>query len=295
MNTFQLDCFLAVADHLSFAKAAEQLNISQPAVTHQIRSLENELNVQLFRRTTRTVELTVEGHTFLSDARNIVRLSNRAIKRFEQNDEQKIVDFSIGCTTQAQFDLLPNVIEKLVELYPYLHPRIVEIPSTQIMRQLNEETIDVAIALKMDLKNTSLIYQELKKIPVICVCRDDHPFVDTDCVTLEEVKQNRLILYHPASVSREIIQLQNRLSESKKLSELYFCESEEAALTLVRAGLGIAILPDIFTEKDLHKNSIYHLKKSRLADVGDYSFGFYYKTLSGHNVLKDFLRLCFEA
>ena len=58
MNTVQLECFLAVADNLSFARAAEQLHITQPAVTHQISSLENELNVKLFRRTTRTVALT---------------------------------------------------------------------------------------------------------------------------------------------------------------------------------------------------------------------------------------------
>ena len=61
MNTVQLECFLAVADNLSFARAAEQLHITQPAVTHQISSLENELNVKLFRRTTRTVALTNDG------------------------------------------------------------------------------------------------------------------------------------------------------------------------------------------------------------------------------------------
>ena len=54
MNTFQLTCFLTVAETLSFVKAAKQLNVTQPAVTHQIHSLEEELNKQLFRRTTRT-------------------------------------------------------------------------------------------------------------------------------------------------------------------------------------------------------------------------------------------------
>ena len=61
MNTFQLHCFLTVAEHLNFARAAQQLNVTQPAVTHQIRTLEAELNVKLFRRTTRTVNLTPAG------------------------------------------------------------------------------------------------------------------------------------------------------------------------------------------------------------------------------------------
>ncbi len=64
MNTMQLECFLAVADNLSFARAAEQLHVTQPAITHQINSLENELHAKLVRRTTRIVELTPDGQNF---------------------------------------------------------------------------------------------------------------------------------------------------------------------------------------------------------------------------------------
>ena len=68
MNTFQLSCFLAVAEHLNFARAAEELHVTQPAVTQQIHSLEKELGATLFQRTTRKVSLTAEGLAFLSDA-----------------------------------------------------------------------------------------------------------------------------------------------------------------------------------------------------------------------------------
>lgn len=68
---------------------------------------------------------------------------------------------------------------------------------------------------------------------------------------MEDIKAGKLILYHPGTVSLEIVQLQNKLSESKKLSDLYFCDSEEAALILVQAGLGVAVLPDIFTSDTL--------------------------------------------
>lgn len=66
MNTTQLRCFLSVAEYLSFARAAEQLNMTQPAISHQISSLEKELDVQLFVRTTRSVTLTEEGSTLLT-------------------------------------------------------------------------------------------------------------------------------------------------------------------------------------------------------------------------------------
>lgn len=65
MTTMQLECFLAVTETLNFAKAASQLNVTQPAVTQQIRTLEEELNIKLFKRTTRMVQLTPEGQIFL--------------------------------------------------------------------------------------------------------------------------------------------------------------------------------------------------------------------------------------
>ena len=83
MNTFQLACFLAVSDTLNFARAAQRLNVTQPAVTHQIRSLEEELNAKLFRRTTRSVELTEAGRLVLHDANRMMTIAMRAEKRFE--------------------------------------------------------------------------------------------------------------------------------------------------------------------------------------------------------------------
>ena len=101
MNTFQLSCFLEVADMLNFARAAERLHVTQPAVTQQIRSLENELNVRLFNRTTRSVKLTEEGLVFLHDARHIVAISERAKKRFENPYGREVRTLS-GCHSFAQ-------------------------------------------------------------------------------------------------------------------------------------------------------------------------------------------------
>ena len=73
MNTIQLECFVSVAEHLNFSKASRVLKITQPAVSHQIQSLEEELNVKLFTRTSKSVALTQEGLLFLPDVRLILR------------------------------------------------------------------------------------------------------------------------------------------------------------------------------------------------------------------------------
>ena len=84
MNSTQLECFMQVAENLNFARAAEALHITQPSVTHQIHTLETELNVKLFHRTTRSVSLTQAGLSFFTDAKNI--LSTRTSSPFSPWD-----------------------------------------------------------------------------------------------------------------------------------------------------------------------------------------------------------------
>lgn len=95
MNTIQLECFLAVAEYLNFSKAAEDIRITQPAVSHQISSLEEELGVKLFTRTSKNVSLTPEGVLFLPDADNILKIAHSASERLGSREKPILLD--IGC------------------------------------------------------------------------------------------------------------------------------------------------------------------------------------------------------
>ena len=127
MNLFQLECFLSVATHLNFARAAEQLHVTQPTVSHQIQSLERELGVSLFRRSTRTVELTMEGQIFLLDAKGIVAQSHMAIQRFVHKDQAQMVPLSLGCDGLMGLPIPTGVLVRLRQQFPGLHPRIVSL------------------------------------------------------------------------------------------------------------------------------------------------------------------------
>ena len=118
MNTFQLTCFLTAAETLSFVKAAKQLNVTQPAITHQIRSLEDELNTQLFKRTTRSVEITQEGLIFLNDAKNVLNIITLAKKRFEEPVVDERQFFSIGCHSHNELRLFPDILRQMAEACP---------------------------------------------------------------------------------------------------------------------------------------------------------------------------------
>ena len=88
LNTTQLECFLAVANHLNFSRAAQELHITQPAVSHQINTLEAELEVKLFHRTSKSVRLTLAGHQFSQYAREILKLTGLSRARMRQWREE---------------------------------------------------------------------------------------------------------------------------------------------------------------------------------------------------------------
>ena len=118
MNTIQLECFIAVAEHLNFSRASEALRITQPAVSHQIQSLEEELDVKLFKRTSKSVSLTQEGIQFLPDAQLILKTALSAKERLGQHEH--FIPFELGCHNRMEINLLPPILKTLSEDFPLL-------------------------------------------------------------------------------------------------------------------------------------------------------------------------------
>lgn len=290
MNTFQLSCFLAVAEYLSFSQAAQQLHVTHPAVSQQIRSLEKELNVKLFQRSTRSVKLTHEGKAFLRDAQQIVALSERAKRRFSGAGEGHIETLSVGCYNFPCLFLLSDTLEMLREVRPNLHPHLQTVPFRHIYRLLEEGDLDVVVGFQ-ELPGIKVraVYREIAKVPVVCVCPGNHPLAARRELTLAELTGEPLVLFIPPNATPSVVRLQGQLMEDRPPSAFYFCESAEAITVLVTAGYGISLLPDyLVPETPL-------LARIPLRDVPPLSFGMYYRSVQQNDALKDFLRCAAEA
>lgn len=284
MNTFQLACFLAVAETLNFARAAELLNVTQPAVTHQIHTLESELNVKLFKRTTRSVALTQAGQIFIGDARNMVLIAERAKRRFEDPADQEIQPFSMGCHSNGPLFLLPEILRNLAEVHPNIHPQLTVVPYKHLYRLLVEGDVDVVVSFRENnSKKAPFLYKELRSIPVVGYCAETHPLAGHTILTKEDLDREVLILKDPRKTSDKLAELLVGLLESHPASEIFFCDSEEVAVTFALAGYGIAILPELFIPQELS------LSRIPIHGLELLSFGVYYKTLSGNPLLKDFI------
>lgn len=290
MNTFQLTCFLTVADYLNFGQAARQLHVTHPAVSQQIQSLEKELGVKLFHRTTRTVKLTEEGKMFLRDAQQITEISVRAKKRFERvAGGEAIETLTVGFYNFSSMFLMTGVLEKLREARPALHPRLRTIPFQHIYRMLEEEDLDAVVGFKeaSDLKK-DVLYKEIAKSSVVCVCPNSHPLCDREELSLEELKRERLVLLAPPKKMPLISKIQGELLGERSPTECYFCESAEDISVLVTAGYGVSVLPE-FMIPDRPQ-----ITKIALRDTGTISFGVYHKSVQGNPALKAFIQCAKE-
>ena len=286
MNTFQLTCFLTVVDTLNFARAAEQLHVTQPAVTQQIHSLEKELNVKLFRRTTRSVRVTEEGFMFLDDARRIVETSRRAQQRFQELGRTNMRVLNVGSYSESQIMTLLPALRKLREIYPDLHPRLRIVPFQHLYRLLEEDEVDAVAGFREPAsKKIAASYEEVLQAPIICVCASDHPLASKACVSLSDLREHRLILQNPSRAQSDAARMQGELMNGRPPSELYFCETMEEAVLLAAAGYGAAILPELFITPNLE------IARIPIQGVEPVSFGLYYKSAKGNEPLRDLIRL----
>ncbi|MGN0399005.1 MAG: LysR family transcriptional regulator [Blautia sp.] len=286
MNTVQLECFLAVADNLSFARAAEQLHITQPAVTHQISSLENELNVKLFRRTTRTVELTHDGWTFFGYARTILKTTNQAKARLSGQYEDRTQSFSIGCHNPFELNLLPQVLKSLCREFPYLHPELKMVPSQALRNLLQEESIDVMLGFYDEKETkTSNVYVELGKKGIVCAASKEHPLAGKSSVTMKDLEKGTLAVCDPERIPSVIGRLQGQLLGSRASFETFFGDNLECTMAFVRSGISFCLLPDF---PFMRQEGLVYIPVETELTI---SFGLYYKTSNNHAILASFIKI----
>lgn len=285
MNIDNLKCFILVADNLSFARAAEALYISQPAVTKQINSLEQELGVALFIRSTRHVELTPAGMSFYKDAKDIVLKSQIAVSRVQK----QITNFDsirIGLSNPIALFYLAPVLKKLHAECPGIRPDI-EIPGYKIVLNLFlENKLDLLFYFKENMpKKAGINFIELKKDVLSCLMPANHPLAEKKTISLKDLTDVPVIACNPLNTPPSIASFQQKLFEKHATDKFFYCNDVEVAHCMVSAGLGVSILPNILILKSPDFVSV------PLADGETLSFGVFYHKRSKNTALNKLLKL----
>ena len=224
-----------------FCKAAEQLHLTQTALTRRIQKLENYLGVRLIDRTTRSVRLTAVGRAFLPQAGRIVNDMTSALDRLKDMSRLGIGNITMASIPTMAHQTLPAVIKLYAEQHPGNRIRIIESHAFDVNRAVLNDQAEFGLTIQLE-RHADLVEEFVMHEPFMFVCRNEHAFASRKSVTWSEMRQAELIMVSGLSGNRVL--LEYHLSRKRiRLNAGYEVEHLATALGLVAAGVGTAILP----------------------------------------------------
>lgn len=239
----RLQVFHAVAKHLSFTKAAEALFMTQPAVTSQVRQLEEHFNTRLFDRGHGRISLTAAGHLALEYVERILDVSAELDSRMQEMSGQLGGPLLVGASTTIADYLLPRVLGAFKARFPAVVPRLFVANSETVQNRIAERSLDVGFIegdSHLPLLATDVCCEDELQV----TCAPFHPLAKLESATPESLTHHAHISREPGSGTREVIDryLQSAGVAPDALQRVMELGSPEALKGLVATGLGFSIM-----------------------------------------------------
>jgi DNA-binding transcriptional LysR family regulator len=249
MELRHLRYFVAVAEELHFARAAERLHITPPSLTQQIQVLEAELGVRLLRRTKRSVELSEAGHRFIEEARKTLLQAEHTEQVGKQAGRGEIGRIEIGFTTSsACLGLVSDIIATYRSDYPKVDIRLRRMETPQQLADLSEGRLDVGFVRPPDRYPIGVTGFHVYRQPILIAMLTTHPLATVGQISCAQLAHESFIV---PSVESEM-GFSGYVSEIAKQGNFTPRVSHRASdyitiVTLVGAGVGLAAVPASFS------------------------------------------------
>lgn len=243
MELRHLRYFLAVAEELHFGRAAARIHIAQPPLSQQIKQLEREIGVQLFKRTKRSVELTEAGKVFQREAYAVLGRLEKGVLKTQLANRGEAGWLGIGFLSSINYDVLPNVIRKFRNQYPNIELFLQEMPDAEQSQALLEKRIHVGFT-RFPVANKELNYEVILRENLVAALPSAHPFAKKDILKFADLADEPFIMFsqnNPSVYADFMLRLcaevgfQPRVVQ--KVGEI------QTALGLVAAEIGIILVP----------------------------------------------------
>ena len=242
IENFRLIVFRAVARHSSFSRAAEELLLTQPAVTQQVKALEAELDVALFDRAGGRIALTAAGVALLPFAEKLAELSAEAVQAVAATTSRNAGALTIAASQTIGQYLLPRLIASFLAENPRVEISVVSGNTQGVLEALMEHRAQVGLiegpAMRQDVRVDPFMEDHM-----VCVVPAGHEWADED-VTLRQLQQATLVTREVGSGSRKIVEqaFERAGLKVREMNVRMTFDSTEGLLSAVEAGLGVAFV-----------------------------------------------------
>lgn len=249
MTSFQIQCFLSVAEYLNFTEAANHLFVAQSSLSRNISNLETELGMALFTRTKKYVRLTPAGAVLYDEFSKLTQLGKAAIEKARNAELGENGSITLGMLeTQRSENFLPKVLDQLRSNHPNIRIDIISGTFKELREEVLGGSIDIALTMDFDLADypaEDIVYQVFFHSTPRCVIAKSHPLAQRAPIHLEALSTEPMIAISPSlskGAYNNIVQFCERHGFSP--SETIFVSTIQNILLKVEAGLGFSVLDE---------------------------------------------------
>ena len=248
----RLQVFHTVARLLSFTKAAEMLHMTQPAVTFQIRQLEEHFNTRLFDRTHNRISLTAAGERVFQYAEKIIALYGEMDIKVRELTGDVSGILIIGASTTIAEYMLPSLLGTFKEKHPDINLRLKVSNSVGIVHMVEDNSVDVGI-VESPITNKNLVVEVCWYDKLVLICPTNHPLAKKSKIKVEDLLGQPFVFREEGSGTREFISeyLEQNNMHLHDLNLNVEVGNPEAVKSAVEAGLGVSIVSQATIVKEL--------------------------------------------
>ena len=267
MDLKQIEIFIKVAKLKSFSKAAEEIFLSQPAVSAQISSLEKELDAQLFNRSSKDIGLTEAGEAFLKYAIGIMNMFNSAVSTLSSLNDNVFGSLNLSVSTTPCNSIVPALIKEFSEAYPEVSFKIVEQSSGDIIENILKFNCELGI-VGSRVQNKGIECCRLIEDELVIISNQSYDLPDK--VIIEDIMKYKFVLREGSSATRKKFEsaLKDKGIDINRLNIVCEINNLDALFKFVKAGIGIAVVSknvcdDYITDKNLKISELKDIRIKR--------------------------------
>jgi len=248
MELRHLRYFQAVGESLNFTKAAAQLRIAQPALSRRIQDLEEEIGVDLLKRSPRGVSLTAEGKLFLEKTRQILKFADESVEQVRALARGQLGDLHIGYSPSPTVEILPPALATFQKAYPHVNVLLHDASQREIVDGLHNGTLELAIVPQvMKWQTPGIEFEVLRTYPYCVALAPKHPLARLKTIPLEKVADEPIIGFARKDYPEYFPFIERLfLPLGVKPRVAVECDSASSLITAVETGRGIALAISAF-------------------------------------------------